>query len=74
MNYLYPLLAVLIWSANTVVSKQSAGAIAPTEIGFLRWVLAVLIVTPSCFPPSGAIALPSANTRGRFWCSAFWAW
>ena len=50
MNYLYPLLAVLIWSGNTVVSKQAAGAIAPIEIGFLRWVLAVLLVTPVLLP------------------------
>lgn len=50
MQYLYPLLAVLIWSGNTVVSKQAAGAIAPIEIGFLRWVLAVLLVTPVLLP------------------------
>ena len=50
MNYLYPLLAVMIWSGNTVVSKQAAGAIGPIEIGFLRWVLAVLLVTPVLLP------------------------
>ncbi|MEG0921170.1 MAG: DMT family transporter [Comamonas sp.] len=50
MNYLFPLLAVLIWSANTVVSKQAAGVIEPTEIGFLRWLLAVAITTPLLLP------------------------
>lgn len=64
MNYLYPLLAVLIWSANTVVSKQSAGAIAPTEIGFLRWVLAVLIVTPLLLP---AVWRNRAAVRQHAW-------
>ena len=29
MNYTLPLMAVLIWSVNTVVSKLAAGAIAP---------------------------------------------
>ena len=46
MNYSLPILAVLIWSANTVVSKLAAGAIAPAEIGFLRWVVAAAILTP----------------------------
>lgn len=50
MNYLFPLLAVLIWSANTVVSKQAAGVIAPMEIGFLRWVLAVALTSPFLLP------------------------
>ena len=50
MNYVFPLLAVLIWSGNTVVSKQAAGAIAPAEIGFLRWVLALLLTTPFLLP------------------------
>ena len=50
MNYLFPLMAVLIWSINTVVSKQAAGVIEPTEIGFLRWVVAVAITTPILLP------------------------
>jgi drug/metabolite transporter (DMT)-like permease len=43
---LLPLLAVLIWSGNTVVSKMAAGAIAPAEINFYRWLLAALLLTP----------------------------
>ena len=62
MNYLFPFLAVLIWSANTVVSKQAAGLIAPTEIAFLRWVLAVAICTPFILP---AVWRNRAALRGR---------
>jgi drug/metabolite transporter (DMT)-like permease len=50
MNYSLPLLAVLIWSANTVVSKLAADAIAPSEIGFLRWLLAAALLTPFLLP------------------------
>lgn len=64
MNYLFPFLAVLIWSANTVVSKQAAGLIAPTEIAFLRWVLAVAICTPFILP---AVWRNRAALRGHVW-------
>ena len=50
MNYLFPLLAVLIWSVNTVVSKLAAGAIGPAEIGWLRWVIAAALLTPAMLP------------------------
>lgn len=50
MNYLFPLLAVLIWSVNTVVSKLAAGAIGPAEIGWLRWVVAAALLTPVMLP------------------------
>ena len=50
MNYTLPLMAVLIWSVNTVVSKLAAGAIAPAEIGLLRWVVAAVILTPFLLP------------------------
>ncbi|KAF1072475.1 MAG: hypothetical protein GAK45_00179 [Pseudomonas citronellolis] len=46
MNYLLPLLAVLIWSGNTVVNKLAVGQIAPAEIGFFRWLLAGALLTP----------------------------
>ncbi|MEE9102700.1 MULTISPECIES: DMT family transporter [Pseudomonas] len=46
MNYLFPLLAVVIWSGNTVVNKLAVGQIAPAEIGFFRWLLAGLLLTP----------------------------
>ena len=50
MNYLFPLLAVLIWSVNTVVSKLASSSIHPAEIGFLRWVLAAALLTPFLLP------------------------
>lgn len=46
MQYLFPLLAVLSWAGNTVITKLSAGSIEPTEIGFYRWVWAALLLTP----------------------------
>ena len=50
MNYLFPLTAILIWAGNTVVTKMSAGAIHPAEIGFYRWLLAALLFTPFLLP------------------------
>lgn len=46
MHIFYPLMAVLLWSVNTVVSKLAAGSIQPGEIGFLRWVVAGALLTP----------------------------
>lgn len=46
MQYVFPLLAVLFWAANTVVSKMSVGVIFPAEIGFYRWLFAALLFTP----------------------------
>jgi drug/metabolite transporter (DMT)-like permease len=53
MNVLFPLLAVLIWSINAVVSKVSASAIDPAAISFYRWALALIVLTPFVLP--GAI-------------------
>ncbi|MGY5802727.1 DMT family transporter [Rhizobium sp. LEGMi12c] len=43
---LAPLLTVLIWSGNTVVTKASAGVISPGSISFYRWLLAFLVLLP----------------------------
>ncbi|MBM3117477.1 DMT family transporter [Jeongeupia naejangsanensis] len=51
MPLLLPVLAVLIWAANTVVNKLAAGAIMPAEIGFYRWLLAALLFTPVMLRP-----------------------
>ncbi|WP_269532234.1 DMT family transporter [Chitinimonas sp. BJYL2] len=51
MAYLYPLIAVLIWAGNTIVSKHAAGVIFPAEIGFYRWLLAGLLFTPFLLRP-----------------------
>ncbi|MFB4391540.1 MULTISPECIES: DMT family transporter [unclassified Pseudomonas] len=50
MNYTFPLMAILIWAGNTVVTKMSAGVIFPAEIGFYRWLLAGLLFTPFLLP------------------------
>lgn len=50
MNVLFPLLAVLIWSINAVVSKVSATAIDPAAISFYRWALALIVLTPFVLP------------------------
>ena len=51
MPFLFPLLAILIWAANTVVSKAAAGVVDPAAISFYRWVIAALALTPFCLPP-----------------------
>lgn len=50
MNFLFPLVAVLIWSINTIVSKLSAGSIDPAAISFYRWILALMVLTPFALP------------------------
>ncbi len=51
MQYAYPLLAIFIWAGNTVITKMSAGAIFPAEIGFYRWLLAAILFTPFMLKP-----------------------
>jgi drug/metabolite transporter (DMT)-like permease len=51
MPYLYPLLTVMIWAGNNVITKAAAGRIFPAEIGFYRWVLAALLFTPFLLAP-----------------------
>jgi drug/metabolite transporter (DMT)-like permease len=47
LKYLsFSLLAVFIWSGNTIVNKLAAGAIPPGVIAFERWLLAFFILTP----------------------------
>lgn len=43
---LAPLLTVLIWSGNVVVTKASAGVISPGSISFYRWLLAFVVLLP----------------------------
>ncbi|MFC3533613.1 DMT family transporter [Vogesella facilis] len=46
MATLFPLLAVLIWSANTVASKAAAAVFDPAAISLYRWLLACIVMTP----------------------------
>ena len=50
MQYAFPLLAVLFWSANTVVNKMTVGVIFPAEVGFYRWLFAGVLFTPFILP------------------------
>lgn len=43
---LYPLMAILIWTGNVLVTKAAATAIDPAAITFFRWLLAGLVLTP----------------------------
>ena len=43
---IYPLLAICIWTGNTIVTKAAALMIEPAAIALYRWVLAGLIMTP----------------------------
>lgn len=43
---IFPILAVLIWTGNTLVTKMAAGAIEPAAITFYRWLLAGTVLTP----------------------------
>ena len=40
--FLPPLATVLIWSGNMTINQLTVGAIAPSSIAFLRWLLALL--------------------------------
>ncbi|WP_200460904.1 DMT family transporter [Acinetobacter sp. S40] len=46
MNYIFPLLAALLWGGNTIVTKLCSTVINPMEIGFYRWLVATIILTP----------------------------
>lgn len=48
--FLFPLLAALIWSVNMIVTKMAAGVISPAVIGFYRWALAGVVLTPFALP------------------------
>ncbi|WP_445158354.1 DMT family transporter [Halomonas sp. E14] len=50
LYFLPPLGAVLIWSGNMTINQLTVGAIAPSSIAFLRWVLALLVLTPFLLP------------------------
>lgn len=43
---IFPLLAVLIWTGNTLVTKLASAVIEPAAITFYRWLLAGLVLSP----------------------------
>ncbi|GHE21689.1 DMT family transporter [Halomonas urumqiensis] len=50
LAFLPPLGAVLIWSGNMTINQLTVGTIAPSSIAFLRWVLALAVLTPFVLP------------------------
>ncbi|MGO3768126.1 MAG: DMT family transporter, partial [Vreelandella alkaliphila] len=48
--FLPPLATVLIWSGNMTINQLTVGAIAPSSIAFLRWLLALAVMTPFVLP------------------------
>lgn len=50
MVYLFPFIAVFIWSVNTLVNKLASAVIEPSAMSFYRWFFAMLLLTPFCLP------------------------
>src|SRR5574343_74370 len=51
MASLFPMLAVLIWAANTVVSKAAASVLDPAAVSVYRWLVALLVLSPFMWSP-----------------------
>ncbi len=60
---LAPLLTVLIWPGNTIVTKAAAGVISPGSISFYRWLLAFLVLLPFM----GRAAWHGRAVLARYW-------
>jgi drug/metabolite transporter (DMT)-like permease len=56
----YPLLAILLWAGNVIVSRLSAHVIGPQAITFYRLLLAVAVMSPF-------IAAPAWRNRSVIW-------
>jgi drug/metabolite transporter (DMT)-like permease len=46
----FPILAVLIWAGNAIVTKIATHSIHPSLIAFDRWLLALVLLTPVLLP------------------------
>lgn len=84
MPVLFPLLAVLIWAANTVVSKAAAQVFDPAAIAFYRWLIALLVLSPFCLraawrqrhairPYAGRFAVLALLGMVLYQCLAYYA-
>lgn len=49
--FILPLIAVLIWSLNIVVTRYVVDFISPLSISFYRWLLAFIVLTPFMILP-----------------------
>ncbi|XID74867.1 DMT family transporter [Alkanindiges sp. WGS2144] len=48
--FIFPLISVLIWSVNVVITRVAIDVISPLSISFYRWLFAFLILTPFILP------------------------
>ncbi|MBV2145035.1 DMT family transporter [Falsochrobactrum sp. TDYN1] len=60
LAYLFPFLAIVLWSGNVIVSRLSAHTIGPEAMTFYRLLLAVLLM-------STFVALPAWRNRAVIW-------
>jgi drug/metabolite transporter (DMT)-like permease len=60
LAFLYPFVAILLWSGNVIVSRMSAHTIGPEAITFYRLLLAVLLM-------STFVAVPAWQNRSVLW-------
>jgi drug/metabolite transporter (DMT)-like permease len=60
---LAPLLTVLIWSGNVIVTEAAAGVISPGSISFYRWFLAFVVLLPFV----GKAAWQGRAILARYW-------
>jgi len=60
LAFLYPFVAIVLWSGNVIVSRMSAHTIGPEAITFYRLLLAVLLM-------STFLAAPAWRNRAAIW-------
>jgi drug/metabolite transporter (DMT)-like permease len=60
LAFLYPFVAIVLWSGNVIVSRMSAHTIGPEAITFYRLLLAVLLM-------STFVAVPAWRNRSVLW-------
>lgn len=48
--FILPLVAIIIWSFNIVVTRYVSGYISPISISFYRWFIAFIVLTPFVLP------------------------
>ncbi|WP_227519008.1 EamA family transporter, partial [Acinetobacter baumannii] len=49
--FIFPILAVLIWSLNIVVTRYVSDYISPVSISFYRWLIAFTLYTTNFTEP-----------------------
>lgn len=73
LNYLFPILACLLWGANTIVTKLASGAVGPIDIGFFRWLVAAIVLLPFALPRLLTTCRPCVPTLAASCCWGAWA-